>query len=71
MTRSQIKKQVEKIRDLLEDLRMEVESTIDEIEPYEGRDELTEQQEERQEWLEGLQYELESAYDNLGEYGQY
>ena len=61
MTRKQVKKQIEKIRELMLELK-------DEIEPYEGKEELTEQQEERKEWLENCQYELETALDNLEEY---
>ena len=68
MTRNQVKKQIEKIRELMLELKDEIETTVDEIEPYEGKDDLTEQQEERKEWLEGCQYELETALDNLEEY---
>ncbi len=68
MTRKQVKKQIEKIRELMLELNYGIALTIDEIEPYGDRDELTEQQEERKEWLEGCQYELETALDNLEEY---
>ena len=47
MTRKQIKKQIEKIRELMLELKDDIEITIDEIEPYDGKEELTEQQEER------------------------
>ena len=46
MTRKQVKKQIEKIRELMLELKDDIEITIDEIEPYEGKEELTEQQEE-------------------------
>ena len=65
MTRKQVKKQIEKIRELMLELKDDIETTIDEIEPYEGKEELTEQQEERKEWLEGCQYELETALSFL------
>lgn len=68
MTRKQIKIQIAKIREMIYDLRMEVEETYESIEPYEGKDDLTPQQEERQEWLDNCRYELEQAYDNLNEF---
>lgn len=68
MTKTQAKKKVGKIRELLMELNDEVMETIDEIEPYEGKDDLTEQQEERLEWFENLQSELDNALDNLAEY---
>ena len=55
ITKNQIKARLRKIIDelenqkmLLEELKDEVENESCEIEPYEGKDELTEQQEERQ-----------------------
>lgn len=68
MTRNQIKRKISEIRELMLDLKDEIEITINGIEPYEGKDELTPQQEERQEWLENCQYELENAIDNLEEF---
>ena len=59
MTKTQAKKQLAKIKELVENLRMDVEETIDSIEPYEGNDDLTEAQEERLEWFEELQQTLE------------
>jgi hypothetical protein len=70
MTKTQARKQLAKIKELVENLRIEVEETIDSIEPYENKDELTEAQEERLEWFEELQqtledfeYELDSKID--------
>lgn len=68
MTRNQIKMKISEIRELMLDLRDEIESTLDEIQPYDGKDELTPQQEEREEWLNDCQYELENALDNLEEF---
>lgn len=59
MTKTQARKQLAKIKELVENLRIEVEETIDSIEPYEGKDELTEAQEERLEWFEELQQVIE------------
>ena len=67
MTRTQIKSIITKIVDELDTLKMEVEETSEEIEPYEGKDELTFQQEERQEWLDDLVYDLETIIDTLEE----
>ena len=68
MTKAEIRKQLKellaKMADLQSDfdiLKGDVEDTLGEIEPYEGRSELTPQQEERQEWLE----ELSSALDDV------
>lgn len=59
MTKTQIKTNLRKIiemlnnaQEALDDLAYEVEDTINGIEPYEGHEYLTEAQEERQEWLE-------------------
>ena len=68
MTKTQIKAQISKIRDLILELKDEVEITIDDIEPYDGKDDLTPQQEERQEWLEEVMNELENASDSLYPY---
>lgn len=72
MTKTEAKKKlkeigslIEQALDLLSDLGYEVSDTIDEIEPYEGREELTEQQEERKEWFEGLQDEIDEIDYNL------
>lgn len=66
--KSRLKKLVEKleeIKDELSDLQSDVEEEIDNIEPYENKDELTPQQEERQEWLQDTSYTLESQCDAL------
>ena len=59
MTKTQVKavlrkalKQWESIKDMLDELAMDVQDTIDEIEPYGDSWELTEQQQERQDWLQ-------------------
>ena len=59
MTRTQIKKELASIIELLneaqerlDNLSYDVEEERDGIEPYENRNELTEQQEERYNWLD-------------------
>lgn len=59
MTKAQAKRKLERIKELVEDLRIEVEETVESIEPYEGKDDLTEAQQERLEWFEELQQALE------------
>jgi heme oxygenase len=59
MTKAQAKRKLERIKELIEDLRIEVEETVESIEPYEGKDDLTEAQQERLEWFEELQQALE------------
>lgn len=44
---------------------MEVEETIEDIQPYEDKEELTTTQEERLEWFEDLQDTLQDFIDNL------
>ena len=72
MTKTQIKSRLKKIKELLEEQKMELESlneeiqeTIDEIEPYGDSYELTAEQEDRQEWLEDCYSDLESECWNL------
>lgn len=61
MTKSEAKKgiraileKVAELSDATEDLATEVDDSYNEIEPYEGRNELTSAQEERQEWFSEL-----------------
>lgn len=61
MTKSEAKKgiraileKVAELSDATEDLATEVDDTYNEIEPYEGRNELTPAQEERKEWFREL-----------------
>ena len=72
LTKTQAKKRiaepVEKLTELqneLDDLTCELQNEAEEIEPYEGKDELTEQQEQRQEWLEETAETMETQTDNL------
>lgn len=74
MNRNQIKKTLEKIIDKmndiileLDDLKSECENTIEEIEPYENKWDLTPQQEERKEWLENLAQDLENTIDSIND----
>ena len=67
-----IKTQLAKWKDKLEDLRLELEnikddceSTASDIEPYEGRNELTLQQQARQEWFENTASELDDIMSDL------
>lgn len=66
--KARLKKLVEKLEEIkndLSDLQMDVGEEIDNIEPYENKEELTLQQEERQEWLQETSDTLESQCDNL------
>ncbi len=72
MTKTQIKKLLQKTLDKIDDLISDLEEaeneatkTADSIEPYEGKDDLTPQQEERQEWFENLASVLTDAKDEL------
>ena len=77
ITKKQIKKELQSIFNVLqelrenaiEDLKNEIEEEIESIEPYENRQELTQQQEERQEWLENVVAALEDIITNI-EYGE-
>ena len=72
MTKSEAKKLVRELlskvwelKDATEDLAAEVDDTYNDIEPYEGRDELTAAQEERQEWFSELNDKLNEAVSAL------
>lgn len=60
-----IKNKVSKIRDLLEDLKSEVESDIYDLEEKEN---LNERQEEKYDFLNGLREVLEDADYSLSDY---
>lgn len=59
--------QISTIRMELEDLQSDVEMERDDIEPYEGKDDLTEAQEERQEWLDNAASQIEEMVMSLQE----
>ena len=66
ITKNQIKKRLreiletlEKAKDLVFNLSVDVEEERDNIEPYDNKDDLTPQQEERQEYLSDLVDALE------------
>lgn len=72
ITKTQIRKRIEKLIEQLNDLQLEVQELKDEveneandIEPYGDRDELTEAQEERQQWLEDAVGQLDEADSNI------
>lgn len=74
ITKKQIKSRINKIKELIENARLEldelkddVEYEIDCIEPYDGKDDLTPQQEERQEWLEDTHSTLDDQVYSLEE----
>lgn len=74
LTKTQIKKRIGELLDKMIDLKYELENLYDEveeeinnIEPYEGKDDLTPQQEERQQWLEDTNYTIDSAKLELEE----
>ena len=60
-----IKNKVSKIRDLLEDLKSEIEIDIDDLEEKEN---LNERQEEKYDFLNGLREVLEDADYSLSDY---
>ena len=71
MTKTQIRKQVRELKERyesliadLEELRDEVEDTVDNIEPYGDRYDLTQAQEERQEWLEDVVSAMNDIIDS-------
>lgn len=72
ITKNQIKSRLKKIlevlgeqRDLLEELKDEVESESYDIEPYEGKDDLTDSQYERQEWLDDCSSQIDDQLSTL------
>lgn len=72
ITKNQIKSRLKKIlevlgeqRDLLEELKDEVENESYDIEPYEGKDDLTESQYERQEWLDDCSSQIDDQLSIL------
>ena len=72
MTKTQIKKLLQKTLDKIDDLISDLEEaeneateTADSIEPHEGKDDLPPQQEERQEWFENLASVLTDAKDEF------
>ena len=72
MTKTQAKaalrKLMERIDDInaeLYDLKAELEETAENIEPYEGYNDLTPEHEERQEWFEGAASALEDLIDAI------
>lgn len=74
ITKTQIKKRVQMLIDQLEEignLLMELQDDIDcevsDIEPYEGKDDLTDAQYERQEWLEETSSIIEEQVESISE----
>lgn len=74
LTKTQVKSRLQKITEQLEellnqieDLKTDCEDEAENIEPYDGKDELTEAQEERQEWLTDTAYTLDTQYDSLAD----
>ena len=67
MTTTQIKKELKGIKDIIENLLEEVEETREDIEPYEGHNDLTAKQEMRLEWLEKVTDCLEQLIDEIDE----
>lgn len=72
ITKTQIKRRLEKliqglydIKEELSDLQCEIEEESESIEPYENKWELTPQQEERQEWLNETSETISNQVDNL------
>ena len=64
MVRALLKK-IEPLRDEIDDLRNDVEEESSNIEPYEGKDDLTPAQEARQEWLDNVASALGYIVDGM------
>ena len=74
LTKTQVIKEIERVYELIDNLKSDLESfqsdvefERDDIEPYEGKDDLTPAQEERQEWFDNACDSLGYAVDNLEE----
>lgn len=72
MTKTELKARVRRalellgeLKDELDDIRSDAECAAEEIEPYEGRYDLTQAQEDRQAWLEELAECLSDGVDEL------
>ena len=81
LTRTQIKKRLKELWDkgelgelesaidtaieTIDDVINDVENERDNIEPYEGKDDLTDKQQERYDWLDNLLDDLNSLKDDL------
>lgn len=72
LTKTQIKKRVKSLLEKLENIKLELEELHDDvenessnIEPYEGKDDLTPAQEERQDWLDNVSYALDELINNI------
>lgn len=72
MTKTQVRKRISETLERLWGLRSELEETRDDlldtmesIEPYEGRSELTERQQERYEWFDELESKLSDLISAL------
>lgn len=72
LTKTQIKKRVSSLLERLDSIKLELEELKDDIEnessniePYEGRYDLTPAQETRQEWLDNVAYALEELIDYM------
>lgn len=72
ITKTQIRRRIEKLVEQLNDIQLEIQELRDEvedeansIEPYGDAWELTTAQEERQEWLEEVVSQLEEADSNV------
>ena len=72
LTKTQLIKRTQELREKLDDLfsqlddlMCEAEDERDSIEPYDGKDDLTPAQEERQEWFESACDSLDSARNSV------
>ena len=72
LTKTQLRAKLQKLYDLIEeaksdldDLQNDAESERDDIEPYDGMDDLTEQQMERYEWFDSAVDQIGYAVDNM------
>ena len=74
LTKNQIRARLKKIaelleqgRDLLEELQSDTQQEADNVEPYEGKDDITPAQEERAEYLQDTADQLETITDDLAD----
>ena len=72
LTKAQIKKRTKNLLEKLEAIKMELEELHDDvenessnIEPYEGKDELTKSQQDRQDWLDNVSSALDELINNI------
>lgn len=62
-----LRDQLNSLKDLFEELADDIESESSDIEPYEGRNDLTQAQEDRQNWLDETAESIRNAIGEIEE----